>query len=66
MLNFGQNAIFTTSLVAVMLCASSQITAGELVNYLIFNLYAYFFSPTLEMIAVNRSFWGFRNAFLWL
>lgn len=29
MLNFGQNAIFSTSLVAVMLCASSQITAGE-------------------------------------
>ncbi len=29
MLNFGQNAIFSTSLVAVMLCASSQITAGR-------------------------------------
>jgi ABC-type transport system involved in Fe-S cluster assembly fused permease/ATPase subunit len=28
MLNFGQNAIFSSSLVAVMLCASSQITAG--------------------------------------
>ena len=29
MLNFGQNAIFTTSLVALMLCASTQITAGR-------------------------------------
>lgn len=30
MLNFGQNAIFTSSLVAVMLCASQKIALGTL------------------------------------